>query len=364
MRISFILPFTGKTGGIMVALEHAERLAGFGHAVRVYVPVAPCPGFLGTRPLWKRPLAYLRALVSSILRGARAANWYKGGTEITRIPWLSRLFIEDADVVIATAWPTAYAVARLPRSKGSKVYFVQGYEIWSGTVRKVDGSYALPLAKITISPRLSEIMREQLGQPVAAEVHNGIDLDVFHPPVERRPGPLTVLMMNHELPLKGVADGLHVLKRLREVHPGIRFRLFGMPDFPEAEPWMEYVRNPSRERLVRLYQDADVFISPSLAEGWGLSPMEAMACGCAVVATRVGCVPVLERDGNLLAVEPGDRDGLFRHMDALLRDPDLRRETARKGLATMQEYSWDIKAREFEHALQRLVRDGREERDG
>lgn len=162
-------------------------------------------------------------------------------------------------------------------------------------------------------------------------------------------------MMHHDVEIKGIPDGLAVLKRLHEAHPEVRFRLFGMPAFPDAEAWMEHHRNPSREQLVRLYQEADVFLSPSLAEGWHLPPMEAMACGCAVVATRVGCIPVLERDGNLLAVEPGDRDGMFRHVDALLRDPALRRETARKGLETMRHYTWEAKTREFEAAITRIV---------
>lgn len=364
MNITFVLPFAGKTGGILVALEYARRLRASGHVVRTYYPAIPCYGFYRALPLWKRPVAYARALVSTIVRGRRLLAWYKGDVPVTRVPWLSRAFIADADLVIATAWPTAYAVARLPRSKGRKAYFIQHYEVWSGTARDVDGSYALPLALLTIAPWLTTLMRERFGRTVAAEVHNGIDLEVFRPGPAREGRPLTVLMMHHDVAIKGIPDGLHVLRRLREAHPEVRFRLFGMQAFPDAEPWMEHVRNPSREELVRLYQEADVFMSPSLAEGWHLPPMEAMACGCALVATRVGCIPVLERDGNLLAVEPGDRDGLFRHMDALLRDPYLRRETARKGLATMQEYSWDIKAREFEQALQRLVRDGGEDRDG
>lgn len=356
MNIAFILPFASKTGGILVALEYARRLRSFGHGVRAYYPTVPYYGFFHKLPLWRRPLAYLRAVASSVVRGSRALDWYDGDAVVTRVPWISPMFLEDADIVIATAWPTAYSVARLPPSKGRKAYFIQHYEIWSGSARDVDGSYVLPLALLTIAPWLSALMRERFGREVAAEVHNGIDLEIFHPAHRREARPLTVLMMHHDVPIKGVPDGLHVLKRLHDAHPEVRFRLFGLPAFPDAEPWMEHVRNPSREQLVALYREADIFMSPSLAEGWHLPPMEAMACGCALVATRVGCIPVLEREGNMLTVEPGDREGLFRHVDALLRDAELRRETARKGLATMQEYAWDIKAREFEAALKRVVR--------
>jgi glycosyltransferase involved in cell wall biosynthesis len=356
LRISIILPFATKTGGILVALEYAQRLSEMGHLVRTYHPVVPYFGFFKTTPLWKRSASFFKALVHNALRGHRTLAWYLGKAETTRIPWVSGRFIADADVVIATAWPTSYSVSRLRPGKGEKAYLIQGYETWSGDPAVVEASYRLPLNLLTIAPRLTSLMQERFGRTVVAEVHNGVDLNEFYPVAIRTTRPLTVLMMHHDVPVKGIPDGLAVLKRLHDSHPDVRFRLFGMSAFPEAESWMEHVLNPTRDRLRNLYQEADVFLSPSLAEGWHLPPMEAMACGCAVVATRVGCIPVLERDGNLMSVEPGDRDGMFACVDALLRDETLRRETARRGLETIRTYAWDAKAREFEAAIARIAR--------
>lgn len=69
----------------------------------------------------------------------------------------------------------------------------------------------------------------------------------------------------------------------------LSLELFGM----EAPVGMEdyaFHKSPNVEELRRLYNWADIFIFPSKNEGWGLTPIEAMACGCAVVGTNTGCM--------------------------------------------------------------------------
>jgi glycosyltransferase involved in cell wall biosynthesis len=350
LRVNFILHAAGKTGGVLVVLEYARLLRRMGHDARVYYPVAPYAVYFNTVPFWKRPASYLAA-VWRTLRNARRVARASGDAGLRMVPFIKGWFIPNADFVAATAWPTAYSVAALPPSKGRKYYFVQHYETWNGEVDRVDASYRLPLELLTIAPWLTELMRSGFGRPVAAELHNGIDLAHFRPPVVKPVLPLTILMLHHVLPVKGIPDGLDVLRRIHERHPGARIRTFGMFPFPDADAFIEHHRDPSRELLLQLYQEAHIFLSPSLSEGWHLPPMEAMACGCAVVATRVGCIPVLESGGNLLGAAPGDRDALFGLMDALVRDPELLRETARKGRETMLEYGWEKKGRELEAFL-------------
>jgi glycosyltransferase involved in cell wall biosynthesis len=129
----------------------------------------------------------------------------------------------------------------------------------------------------------------------------------------------------------------------------------GTPRSASAPSYVEHFRDPPPEMLVRLYREADVYLSPSLAEGWHLPPMEAMACGCALVATRVGCIPVLDEGDNMVTASPGDRDGLFAGLDALAREPARLREVARKGRATILRYGWDEKAAAFEGTLLALT---------
>jgi len=77
--------------------------------------------------------------------------------------------------------------------------------------------------------------------------------------------------------------------------------------------------------LAALYRLASVFAFPSLYEGFGLPPLEAMACGVPVVASSVGGIPeIVQHNANGLLVEPGDPDALARAMNLVLGDPSLR----------------------------------------
>lgn len=351
MKINLILPAPGKTGGVVVALEHARRLIGFGHDVRVYYPVFGYGIYFEWAARWKRPLLRLKTALRIVPRSFRRIHWYPHAVDTRPVPCISDLFLRDADVVIATAFPTAYDVAVLAPSKGRKFYFIQDHEIWNGHIDRVDATFRLPLGLITIAPWLTDLVESRAGRRVAAEVRNGVETAIFHPAARRESSSPSVLMMYHTLAVKGTSDGLEVIRRLKAAHPDLIVRMFGMYPFDHKDDFIEYTRNPAPARLVELYQQSDIFISPSLSEGWGLPPMEAMACGCAVVATRVGCIPLLEKDGNLMSAAPGDREGLFRGAEALLVNPELRRETARKGVETIRAYRWEDKSRQMERVL-------------
>ena len=94
-----------------------------------------------------------------------------------------------------------------------------------------------------------------------------------------------------------------------------------------------------RVRLRELFRGALLFVYPSRYEGFGMPPLEAMACGAPVIATRTGAIPDFAGDAALL-VEPGDRDALRDAMLRLLRDPGLRRELRVRGPARAQQFRW------------------------
>ena len=87
--------------------------------------------------------------------------------------------------------------------------------------------------------------------------------------------------------------------------------------------FVEYIPRLSTDELVRLYNSAQIVVSPSLYEGFGLPAAEAMACGAAVIATTAGAFPEFIEDGRTgILVPPGDPGALAAAIRSLLADPE------------------------------------------
>jgi len=97
--------------------------------------------------------------------------------------------------------------------------------------------------------------------------------------------------------------------------------------------------------LLLLYNAASLFVFPSLEEGFGLPPLEAMACGTPVVASNTSSMPEVLGDAALL-VSPTDTDALTEAMTTVLTTPALAEQLAQRGLAHSQRFSWEKTARQ------------------
>jgi glycosyltransferase involved in cell wall biosynthesis len=97
------------------------------------------------------------------------------------------------------------------------------------------------------------------------------------------------------------------------------------------------------DTLAILYRLASVFVFPSLYEGFGLPPIEAMASGTPVVTSNVSALPEVTGDAALLA-DPYDVESIVDAMRQVLSDPALAAEMSRKGLLRAREFSWERSA--------------------
>jgi glycosyltransferase involved in cell wall biosynthesis len=327
VRIAFLAPHVRIAGGVRAILTYADRLAARGHDVSVLLPA-------GSRwRAWRRN------------RRAAAPDWMPGLR--ARLRWLPRFDparLPEGDALVATAWQTADAVAQAPARCGAKTYLVQHYEsLYHGEPARVDATYRLPLKKICISTWLAGIMREKFG--AAAEVLvTPVDPALFHPvPPEPGDGRLRVLMLHHDYAWKGVADGLEAIARVRARHPELALVGFGVKPPRGDSPYDEFHADLPQERLAWLYGRCPIYLCPSWDEGLGMPPMEAMACGAALVTYDNGGCRDYARDGETALVAPRrDVAALGQALATMVSEPALRARLARAGQTFVtREFDWD-----------------------
>jgi glycosyltransferase involved in cell wall biosynthesis len=347
VTITIVLPFVNLTGGIRVLLDFANWLHGEGHRVTVVYPSWPYRFHFTRRDQF-------REWWSKQLLTRPQVGWYDLRCRLRRVPTIANVFLTRADLVLATSWPAVHDVARLDASRGRKVHVLFHHESGTGPEERVSATYALPLHRITFSRVVKNAVEAQFGCEIRQVVPAGIDMSTFFPDGPRASD--TVLMLYHNDPRKGAADGIEALTRLRARQPTVRARMCGTVRPAALPPWISFDFHPTCAELRRLYSSSTVFLYPSRYEGFGLPPLEAMACGCPVVTTEVGAVSEFAADRrNALVVQPGDVDGLTDRLEELLRDPALRTELSERGIETAVEYDINRIAPLFRDALRRVL---------
>jgi glycosyltransferase involved in cell wall biosynthesis len=106
--------------------------------------------------------------------------------------------------------------------------------------------------------------------------------------------------------------------------------------------------------LAALYNGCSIFVFPSLYEGFGLPPLEAMACGAPVVCSNASSLPEVVGDAARL-IDPLDVNGLTDAMREVLSDTRLRLEMREKGLLRARKFSWERNALETMEVYRKVV---------
>lgn len=126
----------------------------------------------------------------------------------------------------------------------------------------------------------------------------------------------------------------------------IVFRDAGLP----AAEKVDYIGRVSDPELKALYAHAEAFAFPSISEGFGLPPIEAMWTGCPVIASTGGSIPEVCGDAALYA-DPLDVGAWTAAMRRLINDPDLRVAMAAKSRHHAATFTWSSAARQLLNAL-------------
>ncbi|WP_175815184.1 glycosyltransferase family 4 protein [Burkholderia diffusa] len=120
--------------------------------------------------------------------------------------------------------------------------------------------------------------------------------------------------------------------------------VFGKQDhLSAAEPNIKYVGYISDEQLKALYQNAACFLYPSIYEGFGIPPLEAMRYGCPAVVGQSAALPEVCADAALYC-DPYSQDDIAQKLRSLLDSAELRAELKRKGSLHAEKYRWSRSA--------------------
>ncbi|MGA4550691.1 glycosyltransferase family 4 protein [Methylorubrum aminovorans] len=211
-------------------------------------------------------------------------------------------------------------------------------------------------ARFTIVPGAVDTARFTPGERFGAELEDEEPVRLlYHGRVDRR---------------KGVLDFLDALERLWEAGVPFDAAISGIgPDVEAAREKADAIGFTSAQvrftgyadydTVPALYREADVFVSPTYAEGFSNTILEAMAAGHAVVSTHSVGVSDCLRDGeNGLLVEPGDVRGLTQALRRVIEDAELRQRLAESGLEECcRVYSWTAVGRQIMEVYERVARE-------
>ncbi|MGA9351105.1 MAG: glycosyltransferase family 1 protein [Anaerolineae bacterium] len=167
-----------------------------------------------------------------------------------------------------------------------------------------------------------------------------------------------ILYVGSENPRKNLPRLIRAFAQVLEALPEARLIKIGSPEYlPQAEQLHRQVRQMGLadvvlfydhvpdEDLALFYNLADLFVFPSLYEGFGLPPLEAMACGTPVVCSNAASLPEVVGDAAI-TVDPYDVEGLAEAMQRVLTDVELQEQLREKGLERAQQFTWERTARE------------------
>jgi glycosyltransferase involved in cell wall biosynthesis len=227
---------------------------------------------------------------------------------------------------------------------------------------------------IAVSQTTKRDLIRHLGIPCAgiAVIHEGVDHGLFRSVGERPIDEPYLLYVGSEHPRKNLVTLLRafaLLKRIRRF-AGLKLVKVGTAGSNGGDLWRRqtlravrelgldreviFVGRCEEEKLPAYYSAAELFVLPSLYEGFGLPPLEAMACGCPVVVSNRGALPETAGPGAII-VDPSEASALAHAIETLLGDDIARAELASRGLAHAAKFSWERCAQETLAAYDRFL---------
>jgi len=353
-KINILFPYNSVGGAFRSTYEICNRLTKRGYDIVVYFPIIP---IMENKNIFSIEglKFFIRGLIRNLVRSNKI-KWFDIEFKSKQILYINNRYIRDADIIIANHWPTAFPVYNLDQSKGKKYYFIRDIEHWADFYHLEKKCFQLPMTRLVTTKFIRNFLFDNLDLDTEAIIRNGFNFDDFSV-IEKiyNDSSCTISMIYSDHPMKGIKDGIKCLRSIKSNFPDVRIVLFGFSPKPNINFEFEYIRKPVREKLRDVYASTDIFLCPSLQEGWHNPPSEAMAAKCAVVATNVGSVPyTIQNNINGFVVEPGDIQRMEKCLEDLVLDRDLRISVSEMAHKNIQSLTWDEPVKKLDEIFSKV----------
>ncbi len=280
--------------------------------------------------------------------------------------------------LMATFWKTASRVRQTAAKNPTftPFYFIQDFEVMFYDPRnnfadpdvltyheQASASYGFNFRQLTTSDWIAAKIRAFLDKPdhPIEKLRIGYNPELFYPSTEKSypEKPVRIIAMARpRTPRRGFDDLVRILAKVYENNPACEIVLYGTDDLSTYRTGFPFhnlgVVRP--DALRQHYSKAQIYVDASLFQGFGLTGLEAMACGCACVLSDSGGPSEYAKNGeNALLVPPGDIHAHVKAIQQLIDDGDLRNTISDNALQAAQKFNIHHAADDFAIVAERLI---------
>ncbi len=312
-KIVYVVPSLGIYGGIIVVLQHANRLIKRGHDVSILS-----------------------------MNEVTDTSWFPGNTvQIFKASEKNILISEGVDIAIATHFSTVNFVKKMDAER--KLYFVQSderrFDLGVDDFIRCEKTYKEDFEFVTMAKWIQRWLKEEFNKD-AYYVPNGLDIDVFHKtdPVEKKTKKIRILIEGSiNTPFKGVDDSYEAVCDL-----DCEIWFVSNDGVPKQQEWRydRFFEKVPMMEMKKIYSACDILLKMSKVESFCYPPLEMMACGGVSIVRKVtGIEEYAINEENCLIVSDVKSAGLA--VQRLIEDKELRNKLIENGKKTAEQWNWD-----------------------
>lgn len=295
-----------------------------------------------------------------------------GGVEVYFLPNLNFVGVSRHAKLVVTAHDLSFEY--FPEAFSTKQRFWHYLINFRDLVRRADTIIA-----VSSSTREDLVSVYKVPAEKIKVIHSGVDGEFR--PLSRNNVELLEIQKKYHLPYqfvlslgtfeprKNTVATVHGFEAFCKVYPKLSEKvhlvLAGAYGWKSEELRQAVIHSPVRSKIhaigyvasedkPSLYNLASVFVYPSLYEGFGFPPLEALACGTPVITSAVASLPEIVGESALL-IDPYRPDDIMEALVAIFESPELREELRKKGIERAQSFQWLNTARQTYEVFKRCV---------